>query len=496
MADRFWVGGSGLWDGNNTAQWSDVTGGTGGFSVPTSSDNVYFDANSGNSTSVIEVQRPGGVPCFNFSTVGFVGTIGTQTSSSNQRRINIYGNCTLGSNGIFASALLPSVYFQGAAGVTQQITCNGQDMGNVNFNGTATTTYKFMDSFYAVDLQNEIVTHTQGIIDANNQNVFIERIQFGNPTVPASAVRTVNMGSGTWTIYGGTSGGGQIVWDARDSVNLTINASTSIIYLNNASGVTRTFYTGGQSYNKLLLGAPAGGGGLNYIYGGGSFNEVASNKQAYMSVYFESGITTNVNLFSACGNYNNPDWAGPLLSSINSTQTTGITLAAYPTNYPSYGTIRIGNEVISFTGIVDNGNGWEYTGVTRGANGSSNANHNALDTIYTAYYLQVYATTVGSQATITTKTPSGVFYAGANSINSGNNTGITFSSGYIIDYSYFQDMLFVTTRSVSPTVGYSGVANQIQTTPGNALGVVGNASAGLGNDVAGAGVVDLYTGVS
>lgn len=45
-------------------------------------------------------------------------------------------------------------------------------------------------------------------------------------------------------------------------------------------------------------------------------------------------------------------------------------------------------------------------------------------------------------------------------------------------------------------VGYSEVANQIQTTPGNASGVVGNANNGLGNDVAGGGVVDVYSGVS
>jgi hypothetical protein len=495
MAERYWVGGSAIWNNPNTANWSNVSGGSGGFSAPTSADNAYFDASSGDATTVVEVNQSGGVNCLNLSTVGFLGTVGTLTTQPANRRINIYGNCTLGSNGTFVTTLYPSVYFQGAADVTQEITCNGQDMGIVNFNGTATTTYKFMDSFYAVDLQNEIVTHTQGIIDANNQNVFIERIVFGNPTTPASAVRTVNMGSGTWTIYGGTSGAGQIVWDARDSVNLTINASTSTIYLSNASGVTRTFYTGGKSYNKLLLGAPAGGGGLNYIYGGGSFNEFASNKQAPMNVYFQSGVTTNVNLFSACGNYNNPDWAGPLRDSINSTQTTGIILDTQPTNYPSSGTIRIGNEVISYTGIVANGGGWEYSGVTRGANGSSNATHTAGDTIYTAYYLIVQATTVGTQATITTQTPSGVFYAGANSINNGNNTGITFSAGYIVDYFTFKDMLFVTTQSVFPTVGYSGVANQIQTTPGNALGVVGNANAGLGDDVGGSGIVDIYSGV-
>jgi hypothetical protein len=42
-------------------------------------------------------------------------------------------------------------------------------------------------------------------------------------------------------------------------------------------------------------------------------------------------------------------------------------------------------------------------------------------------------------------------------------------------------------------VGYSGVANQAQTTPGCALGVVADANAGYGNDVGGSGVIDTYS---
>jgi hypothetical protein len=43
-------------------------------------------------------------------------------------------------------------------------------------------------------------------------------------------------------------------------------------------------------------------------------------------------------------------------------------------------------------------------------------------------------------------------------------------------------------------VGYSGVANQAQTTPGCALGVVADASSGdYGADLGGAGVVDTYS---
>ena len=44
-----------------------------------------------------------------------------------------------------------------------------------------------------------------------------------------------------------------------------------------------------------------------------------------------------------------------------------------------------------------------------------------------------------------------------------------------------------------PYVGYSGVANQAQTTPGCALNVVADASNGYGEDLGGAGVVDTYS---
>lgn len=47
MSDRFWVGGSGEWNGSDTTHWSASSGGVGGASVPTSSDNVFFDPNSG-----------------------------------------------------------------------------------------------------------------------------------------------------------------------------------------------------------------------------------------------------------------------------------------------------------------------------------------------------------------------------------------------------------------------------------------------------------------
>lgn len=44
-----------------------------------------------------------------------------------------------------------------------------------------------------------------------------------------------------------------------------------------------------------------------------------------------------------------------------------------------------------------------------------------------------------------------------------------------------------------PYVGYTGVANQAQTTPGCALNVNADTNNGYGDDVSGSGVVDTYS---
>jgi len=50
MATYYWIGGNGTWDGSNTTNWSDATGGSGGFGPPLSTDTVVFDSASGTGT--------------------------------------------------------------------------------------------------------------------------------------------------------------------------------------------------------------------------------------------------------------------------------------------------------------------------------------------------------------------------------------------------------------------------------------------------------------
>ena len=44
MADRYWVGGTAAWDGTAGTKWALTSGGAGGQAIPTSADDVFFDA--------------------------------------------------------------------------------------------------------------------------------------------------------------------------------------------------------------------------------------------------------------------------------------------------------------------------------------------------------------------------------------------------------------------------------------------------------------------
>lgn len=59
MATRFWVGGSGNWDGSATTNWSATSGGSNGASVPTSVDDVTIDSGSGTTPTVTVVTGGG-----------------------------------------------------------------------------------------------------------------------------------------------------------------------------------------------------------------------------------------------------------------------------------------------------------------------------------------------------------------------------------------------------------------------------------------------------
>jgi len=80
MANRYWVGGTATWDGTVGLKWALTSGGVGGQLAPTTSDTVFFDANSGANTVTIGT----GAVCSTLTMTGFTGTLafGTNTIST------------------------------------------------------------------------------------------------------------------------------------------------------------------------------------------------------------------------------------------------------------------------------------------------------------------------------------------------------------------------------------------------------------------------------
>jgi len=94
MADRYWIGNSGNW--SDTAHWSASSGGAGGETVPTSSDDVYFDANSFSSVSQA-VSFNVDSYCKGFNTTAVTNSP-SFTTTSTSRSLFVYGDFLLGTH--------------------------------------------------------------------------------------------------------------------------------------------------------------------------------------------------------------------------------------------------------------------------------------------------------------------------------------------------------------------------------------------------------------
>ena len=81
MADRYFINVGTNW--NDSANWSDTSGGTGGFSIPSPTDDVFFDANSGDCTV------DSGSYCQDLDFTGYIGTF------SGTSALDIYGSLLL-----------------------------------------------------------------------------------------------------------------------------------------------------------------------------------------------------------------------------------------------------------------------------------------------------------------------------------------------------------------------------------------------------------------
>ena len=215
MADRYWVGGSGSWNNSATANWSATSGGAGGASLPTATDNVFFDSNSGSGNYTVTTGS-------NLFTLNFNITqpaTGTVTFAGNGI-MNCAGNLNCTGGNVVWSAVA-NFNFNGSG--TQTIRTGGVTFDRFVFNGGGTT-FTLLDTITVrVNFQ-----ASNGIINFNNQTVNSPALSIsgaGTRTLDFTAGGIVNLFGSAATIVNGLATTGLTVL-GNSTVNLTYSGNT------------------------------------------------------------------------------------------------------------------------------------------------------------------------------------------------------------------------------------------------------------------------------
>lgn len=226
MANRYWVGGTASWDGTAGTKWSTTSGGAGGASVPTTADDVFFDANSTGTCTISTVD----VSAKSINCTGFAGTI------TGNKNITVVGSVTLSSAMTYTHT--GTVTFTGSG----TLITAGKAFGAVTVNGAGIT----LTLGGSLNISTRTITVTQGEFNTANYSVTAGSLQSS-----ATNTRTITLGSSTVTLSGSTA------LDFATSTNLTVDAGTSQI---NMSGTNVTFRGGGQTFYNVSFTSTGGGG--------------------------------------------------------------------------------------------------------------------------------------------------------------------------------------------------------------------------------------------
>lgn len=258
MADRYWVGGTAAWDGTAGTKWAATSGGAGGASVPTSVDDVFFNASSTGTVTI----ATGNTGAKSINCTGFTGTL---TGSAN---ISVAGSITLvagmtytysGTIAITATATLISAGKSASHSLTINASSGTVTLGDA-WSGAATT---------------NTITVITGTFDTANYTVSTGRL-----VSSSASTRQINLGSSTVNLSGTSA-----LSFSNSSSGLTFNAGTSQINATAGSTVSSlsfdnlTYYnvsftnasrteilmgTTGATFNNLTFTAPSGTT-VNYV---------------------------------------------------------------------------------------------------------------------------------------------------------------------------------------------------------------------------------------
>ena len=283
MADRYWRGGAGTWNTSSTTNWSDTSGGTGGFSVPTAADNVIFDQ-----AGTYTVTMTGALACLSITVSAGTVTFATGTTPT----LAISGSMSLVAGTVWSST--GTITFNSTTSRT--ITTNGVTInGAITFNGVAGNwslgSALTLGATLTTTLTNGTITLngftlTTGIFSSNNTNV--RSIAFGSNNIvlahTTAATNVLDMANINNFSYTGTGGFTTAMGVTRTFTSGTTSSPGSVLF----NGTTQ--------YGSITT---AASGPLDLATGAGNWTVEGwiflTNTTADRVMFWKGGTTGSVN---------------------------------------------------------------------------------------------------------------------------------------------------------------------------------------------------------
>jgi hypothetical protein len=256
MANRYWVGGAGTWNTTSTTNWSDTSGGAGGFSVPTVADSVFFDQ-----AGTYTVTMTGALACLDITVSAGTVTFATGTSPT----LNVRGSMSLRAGTVWAAVI--TITFS-ATTTGQTITTNGVTLTNgvIVFDGVGGQWTLGSNLTTSNSL-----TLTAGTFDTSSTNNY----QLSVVTISSSGTiaRTLNLNSSTVNV---TS------FLANTTTNFTFNAGNSQLNFISSSSTLSGSASGLTFYNVSFTASALG---TRAISGVNTFNNLTFASRVSAGIY-------------------------------------------------------------------------------------------------------------------------------------------------------------------------------------------------------------------
>lgn len=356
MAARFWVGGTGNWDAADTTHWAATSGGAGGETVPTSSDTVTFDSNSGAgatvtitgataNTSSITINKSDLILLHNAgSTVTGTVTLTTGTLNTNGQICSWAGFSSSNSNARSLTLGSSTITISGTG------TPWNLDGSNLTLStGTATVTLTGVDAAMAPCPNSSSWAIGSSIIftGSGDHQIFVDGGTLGNLTFTGTATKTDKIKfagaktiAGTFTINGNSAINRVLVYSSTLGTTRTITAATVTITNADFQDITGAG-AGSWDLSAITGGSGDAGGNTGITFttattqtwsgtSGGNYSTNAWTTRvpllqdtASFAVAFSGGQTVTMDM----PRIGTQDWSGA----------SGSPTANYTTNYSLYG---------------------------------------------------------------------------------------------------------------------------------------------------------------